>query len=51
MTRGHSGSPVTFSQAIPGDVSLVGIESYVQGVCVGTPGPQLSNGLDLVLGM
>jgi len=51
MTRAHAGSAVTFNQAIPDDVSIVGFESYVQGVCVGVPGPQLSNGLDLLIGM
>jgi hypothetical protein len=46
----HSSSSVSFSAAIPPDLSLCGLQAFAQGVCFGAPGPRLSNALDLVLG-
>ena len=48
--QSHTSSSVSNSLAIPNDVSLWGVRAYAQGVCLGAPGPQLSNALDIVLG-
>ena len=47
----HSGSSATFAEQIPTDVALCGLTGTVQGACFGSPGPRLSNALDLVLGI
>jgi hypothetical protein len=49
-TRAHLSATVYFSQPVPHDVALVGLEAHVQGLCTGAPGSQLSNALDVVLG-
>lgn len=46
----HMSIASSFVLRIPGDVSLCGLQAYVQGLCTGSPGPGLSNALDLVLG-
>ena len=46
----HSSVPVYFSTAIPPDTSLLGREASAQSLCTGSPGPRLSNALDLTLG-
>jgi hypothetical protein len=50
-TLAHAGSSVTFSTAVPADFALCGLQASSQGVCFGSPGPRLSNALDLVLGV
>ena len=47
----HSGNVVSFAAQVPNDTSLCGLRVYAQGVIVGSPGVQLSNRLDLVLGL
>jgi len=46
----HAGASRPFTLAIPADPALCGLALSTQGVCLGTPGPRLSNALDLVLG-
>ena len=46
----HTGSSSAFTEPVPADLALCGLQTYAQGVCFGAPGPQLSNALDLVLG-
>ena len=48
--QGHTGGPTAFSALVPTDLSLCGRLATAQGACLGAPGPQLSNALDLVLG-
>lgn len=48
--RPHTGSVTAFALPIPGDVSLCGLQGYVQGLCTGAPGPGLTNALDVALG-
>ena len=47
----HTSTSVTFATAIPADFALCGLQASSQGVCFGSPGPRLSNALDLVLGV
>lgn len=47
----HAGSTAAFSQPVPADAALCGLQTSSQGLCFGAPGPQLSNALDLVLGL
>jgi len=49
--QGHTGTSVAFREPIPTDVGLCGLTASAQGVCLGAPGPRLSNALDLVLGI
>ena len=49
--QGHTSSAAVFSTAVPTDVSLCGLPASVQGACFGSPGPRLSNALDVVLGI
>ncbi|MEW6071829.1 MAG: integrin alpha [Planctomycetota bacterium] len=46
----HASGVVTFQHPIPLDVSFGGFAVYTQGLVLGTPGANLSNGIDLVLG-
>ena len=46
----HSGNVVTVGAPIPDDSSLCGLTAYVQAVVFGSPGPTLTNALELVLG-
>lgn len=48
--RGHNGGRVAFGVDLPPLISLCGLTGHAQGLCLGRPGPQLSNALDLVLG-
>jgi hypothetical protein len=48
--QSHTSSTVIFSEPIPTDVALCGLPATAQGACLGSPGPRLSNALDLVLG-
>jgi hypothetical protein len=50
LVQPHAGSAVAFSQPVPADVTLCGLQVYSQGSCSGAPGLQLSNALDLVVG-
>ena len=47
----HAGGPVDFAQPVPATPALCGTPVFVQGLCTGAPGGQLSNALDLVLGL
>jgi hypothetical protein len=49
-TMPHSGGVVTFGATIPGDPSLCGLSAHAQAVVFGSPGPRLTNALELVLG-
>lgn len=49
-TLNHSGAPVRSWTAIPPDPALIGRVLYVQGLCYGAPGAQLSNALDVIIG-
>ena len=44
------GMQVNLRISLPDDPSLVGFEAHVQGLCTGSPGPRLSNALDLFIG-
>ncbi len=46
----HGGGEVTFDLRLPDDPQLLGLEASLQAVCLGAPGPELSNALDIVLG-
>ena len=47
----HGGGPTPFSIAVPPfDVSLIDLPIFVQGLCTGAPGAQLSNALDVLVG-
>jgi len=46
----HAGDVVGFSPLVPDDVSLRGFQIYTQGICFGSPGGQLSNAIDIVIG-
>jgi hypothetical protein len=50
LVQPHASTSVTFSVAVPPDISLCGRQAYAQGACFGAPGPRLGNALDLVLG-
>ena len=47
----HSGALTSFSAVVPNDIALCGLQGYAQGVCLGAPGGQVSNALDLTLGL
>lgn len=47
----HSSGAVTFDQPMPASTALCGTPASVQGICLGAPGAQLSNALDLILGL
>lgn len=51
MVQPHAGSTVVFSMPVPRDLALCGWSVSSQGVSLGAPGSQLSNALDLVLGL
>ena len=46
----HASGPVAFEGRIPRDPALTGRGIFLQGLCGGRPGYQLSNALDLTLG-
>ena len=46
----HSGGLVRFAESVPNHLALYGLRACAQGLCTGSPGAQLSNALDLVLG-
>jgi hypothetical protein len=46
----HFSSIAYFTIPIPSDVALHGLQAHAQGVCMGGPGPQLSNAMDFVIG-
>ena len=46
----HSGNTVRFSTTVPPDLALCGLPITLQGLCMGAPGPKLSNAVDIKLG-
>jgi hypothetical protein len=46
----QAGTTASFLAPIPRNVSLIGRAMYVQGLCSGAPGLQLSNALDVIIG-
>ena len=50
ISRPHLSSVAFPSLSIPSDIALLGLEVHAQGLCGGSPGPQLSNALDIHLG-
>lgn len=46
----HTGTSVPFVSLIPRDVSLVGREMFVQGLCTSATGAKHGNALDVVIG-
>lgn len=50
MTSPHAGDVVSFNTMIPGDTALCGLSCHVPAVILGSPGPQLTNALELVIG-
>ena len=46
----HLSSVAFFSNSIPHNPALVGTRAYAQGICTGSPGPRLSNAVDIVIG-
>lgn len=51
FVQAHTGTSVGFVEPLPTDIGLCGLTATVQGVCLGTPGPRLSNAIDVVLGI
>ena len=51
LSKPHGGGVAAFSTAVPNSPSLCGLCAPSQGLCLGVPGPQLSNALDLCLGL
>lgn len=51
LVQVHAGGAVTFDQPVPSATSLCGTPVFFQGACSGAPGWQLSNALDLILGL
>ncbi len=47
----HAGDVVSFQAQVPDDLGLCGLAAYGQAVIFGSPGPQLTNALDLVFGL
>ena len=50
FVQGHGGGVTLFSKGIPNDPNLCALNFSTQGFCTGSPGPQLSNAYDLVVG-
>jgi hypothetical protein len=50
LLQAGTGAVSTFSLAVPNNPALCGVHGYVQGLCTGSPGPRLSNGLDVTVG-
>ena len=46
----HAGGVEQFSIAVPNDLAFCGFSVSSQGVVMGSPGYELSNALDLVVG-
>ena len=46
----HAGGTATVSVSIPNTTAVCGLEIFTQGACYGSPGPQLTNALDAVIG-
>ena len=46
----HVGNTVDFDFVLPNDPTLCGAQLFTQGLCLGAPGDQLSNALDLRAG-
>jgi len=46
----HAGDVVTLDAAIPPNVSLCGRPGFMQALIFGSPGPQFSNAVDLIVG-
>ena len=47
----HLSGPTPISTAVPPfDLSFIDLPLFVQGLCTGAPGPQLSNALDVLVG-
>ncbi|HHK42210.1 MAG TPA: hypothetical protein ENJ50_07315 [Planctomycetaceae bacterium] len=51
LTQIHSGGILGFGLMVPNDTTLCGMTVSVQGIVLGAPGYELSNALDLVLGL
>ena len=50
VAQPHLGGRADFGFTVPDDTALCGFELYVQGLCFGAPGAQLSNALELTIG-
>jgi hypothetical protein len=50
MGQVHQGESVYFEAPVPSSLALLGRVAYAQGLCTGSPGPQLTNALDITLG-
>jgi hypothetical protein len=46
----HVGDVQHFNLTIPPDNTLCGLRAYSQGICFGSPGAQLSNAVDIIVG-
>ena len=51
IAQAHTGGVVQFSLTVPSNPSLCGMTASVQGVALGAPSYELSNALDIVLGL
>jgi hypothetical protein len=51
VSQGHMGGVVQFSLAVPSNAALCGLSASVQGIVFGSPGFELSNALDIVIGL
>lgn len=51
LSNAHASSVVNFGVSVPNQLNLCGLQACVQGICFGSPGLQLSNALDVTIGM
>ena len=51
LTLPHQGASVSFSFPIPNDARLCGLAASAQGLILGAPGYELTNAIDLILGL
>jgi hypothetical protein len=50
LSKPHSSLSVFLTAPVPANLALLGREAYAQSLCTGSPGPALSNALDITLG-
>ena len=50
LTKSHTGNIVSFSYPLPPSLAFCGRMGYLQGLILGSPGIQLTNALDLLVG-
>ncbi len=51
VSQAHTGGVIQYSLAVPSDPSLCGLTASIQGIVFGAPHYELSNALDIVVGI